>query len=102
MKRGRHDHFSPQGFLRGFIHPERLNEPKPLWVFSVERQDWSERSPTAFGSERGLYDYPADTTPDGTAEEVFLRPENDFPLVRERIRSEGFASCTAHRDRLVH
>ncbi len=68
MKRGRRDHFSPQGYLRGFIHPERPKAQGPLWVFDVNRQEWAERSPAAFGWEKGFYDYPADSSPDGTAE----------------------------------
>jgi hypothetical protein len=101
MKRGRRDHFSPQGYLRGFIHPERLNMQKPLWVFSVDRQVWNEQSTAAFGWAKGFYDYPVGSAPDGIAEEAFLRPENDLPVVREKIRSEGFATWSAHRDHLV-
>lgn len=101
MKRGRKDHFTPQGYLRGFVHPERLNAQKPLWVLDVKRLEWREKSPAAFGWEKGLYDYAADSTPDGTAEEIFLRPENDFPVVREKIRSEGYPSWVQYRDQLV-
>lgn len=99
--RNRRDHTSPQAYLRGFVHPLRFNAERPLWVFDVSRQHWKEKSPGAFGWQKGFYDYPADSRPDRTAEEVFLRPENDFPIVRERIRSEGFPSWVQHRDRLV-
>lgn len=98
---GRRDHFSPQGYLRGFIHPARLDAQKPLWVFSVERQEWKEQSTAAFGWKRGLYDDPADSAASVAAEEVFLRPEIDFPAVREKIRSEGFMSWSRYRDPLV-
>ena len=43
-----------RGYLRGFVQPGRLNTPKPLWVFSIERQEWSERSPKGFGGRQGL------------------------------------------------
>lgn len=101
MAHERRDHFTPQGYLRGFIHPAHLDAQRPLWVFSVERQEWRQRSTAAFGWKRGLYNYPADSSADGTAEEVFLRPENDLPVVREKIRSEGFSSWSRYRDPLV-
>ncbi len=101
MQRGRRDHFSPRGYLRGFIHPSRLAAAKPLWVFSVPDRRWKQRSAAAFGWKEGLYDYPLGSNPDGTAEEEFLRPETDFPVVREKIRSGGFATWVEHRDDIV-
>lgn len=101
MQRARRDHFSPQGYLRGFIHPERLSANKPLWVFSVEHLQWQERSPASFGWKRGLYDYSADVNADGAAEAVFLKPENEFPVVREKLRFQGYTQWRAHLDSLV-
>jgi hypothetical protein len=98
---GRRDHFSPQGYLRGFVHPDRVKGDKLLWVLSVQQQEWSEQSTESIGWTRGLYDYPAGSDPDATAEEVFLRPENDFPRVRERIRHEGVTAWPRYRDQLV-
>jgi hypothetical protein len=56
--RDRRDHYQSQGYLRGFIHPERERLPKPLWVFDLKRNEWSEKSPYQIGCERGFYDYP--------------------------------------------
>lgn len=99
--RNRKDHYSPQGYLRGFIHPSRERHPKPLWVFDVQRGTWSERSPSQIGWGRGFYDYSEDGRPDATADEVFARFENQIPHVRGTIRSEGFESWVGHRDFLV-
>lgn len=99
--RGRRDHFAPQGYLRGFIHPERLKEQKPLWVFDVKWRTWSERSTSAFGWKKGFYDYPIKSVPDGTADEAFLQSENEFPIALARIRSDGFDTWSADRDVLV-
>ena len=101
MQHGRRDHFSPQGYLRGFIHPSRTAVAKPLWVFSVPNRRWRQRSTSAFGWKDGLYDYPLGSDPDGTAEDEFLRPENDFPAIREKIRRGGFATWAEHREDIV-
>lgn len=98
---GRRDHFIPQGYLRGFIHPKRQNRPKPLWVLDVRRQKWSEKSPSQIGWERGFYDYTPGSNPDATADDAFRRLENDFPVIRERIRNEGYELWTLHRSVLV-
>lgn len=97
----RRDHFSPRGYLRGFIHPERRTYPRPLWVFDVQRRRWAELAPKAVGFETGYYDYSPDSRPDATAEDSFVRMERDFPLVRDRIRREGHATWIQHRELLV-
>ena len=33
VAQNRRDHYIPQGYLRGFIDPERINQPQPLWYF---------------------------------------------------------------------
>ena len=43
-KKKRRDHYVPQGYLRGFIHPSRLEHDQPLWHFDVAQDVWSERS----------------------------------------------------------
>lgn len=97
----RRDHFTPQGYLRGFIHPKRLKHSRPLWVFDVRRRRWSERAPKAIGFETGYYDYSADSPPDAIAEDAFVRMEDDFPSVRDRVRREGFAMWAEHRELFV-
>jgi len=34
-KKGRRDHYLPQGYLRGFIDPARRDEAQPLWLLDV-------------------------------------------------------------------
>src|SRR5215467_11097649 len=100
-QRNRKDHYSPQGYLRGFIHPSRERHPKPLWVFDVRRCAWSERSPSEIGWGRGFYDYSDGSSPDATADEAFTYFENQIPKARSAIRSDGFESWVVHRDLLV-
>jgi hypothetical protein len=97
----RKDHVTPQGYLRGFVHPERIHLRHPLWVLDVRRGGWHERSPRQIGFERGYYDYAAGSQPDATAEDAFVRLENDFPRIREQIRRDGYASWPKHRELLV-
>lgn len=100
-KRGRKDHFSPRGYLRGFVHPNRADDEKPLWVQDVSTRRWNLRSPAEFGYTRGLYDYSEPSSRPDSAEDAFRLPENDFPTVRERIRTEGYDSWTQYRDELL-
>ena len=100
--KGRKDHYVPQAYLRGFIHPQRQDHPKPLWVLDVKRREWFEKSPSQSGWEHGFYDYASGSNPDATAEDTFQRLENNFPKIRDRIRADGHHSWTQHRDMLVN
>lgn len=97
----RKDHITPQGYLRGFIHPDRYNVPRPLWVLDVQRGRWYQRNPSEIGFAHGYYDYAVGSRPDATAEDAFMRLENDFPRVRDQIRRDGYANWPRHRDLLV-
>ena len=99
--KGRRDHYVPQAYLRGFIHPQRQGRPKPLWVLDVERNTWSEKSPSQIAWEYGFYDYAPGSDPDATAEDAFRRLENDVPRVWNSIRAKGYESWADHRDVLV-
>ena len=99
--RTRKDHYVPQGYLRGFVHPDREKHERPLWVFDIKRGEWSEKSTSQVGWERGYYDYSPGTNPDATADDAFTRLENALPIVRDRIRAEGFESWIRHRGVLV-
>ena len=99
--KGRRDHYVPQGYLRGFIHPERQDQDKLLWVLDVKRGKWSEKSPSQIGWERGFYDYTPGSNPEATADDTFRCLENDFPVIRDRIRKEGYTSWIRHWKVLV-
>jgi hypothetical protein len=98
---GRADHFSPRAYLRGFIHPNRADDEKPLWVQDVPSPHWQLRSPKQFGYVYGLYDYSGPEHANGSAEDAFCRPENDLPSSRDRIRTDGYESWVAHRPTLI-
>src|SRR5262249_34870006 len=53
LKKRRSDHYSPQGYLRGFIHPSRTNHPRPLWVFYLRNKEWRQQSTSQVGARRG-------------------------------------------------
>jgi hypothetical protein len=99
--RDRKDHYAPQGHLRGFIHPQREGHPKPLWVLDIERMEWSEKSSSQIGWERGFYDYSPGSNIDATADDAFRRLENQLPRLRDRIRTDGYESWGQHRAVLV-
>jgi hypothetical protein len=99
--KNRKDHYAPQGYLRGFIHPQRQRHPKPLWVLDVASNEWAERSPSQIAWSRGFYDYSEDSRPDATADQAFSFCENQFPRIRERIRADGYESWALDRQILV-
>ena len=99
--KNRQDHYVPQGYLRGFIHPKRQKYPKPLWVLDVNGCKWSEKAPSQIGWERGFYDYAPGSSPDATAEDAFWHLENDVPRIRDRIRANKYHFWTEFRDVLV-
>lgn len=100
-EKGRRDHYVPQGYLRGFIAPERRLLQKPLWVLDVTTDRWSERSPSQVAWSSGYYDYAGSSRPDATADEAFAPFERRFPQIRERIRSRGYNSWIQDREFLV-
>ena len=98
---GRRDHYVPQAYLRGFIHPQRRSYPKPLWVLDLRRHEWYEKSPYQIGWEYGFYDYSAGSNPDATAEDAFRSLENDIPRIRDYIRANGHQCWTMYRNVLI-
>jgi len=106
-QKGRRDHYLPQGYLRGFIDPDRENEDKPLWKLDIASRKWAERSTKAVGFINGFYDY-AGEGPEleslPPADETFLKLENEFPIVREKLlslRKKAFRNWTKHLDFLL-
>ncbi len=102
-KTKRRDHYIPQGYLRGFIDPSRQKHPRPLWRFDIPRNAWSPRSPKEVGQHRGFYDYAGVGVALETesADSVFLKLENDYPLLRNEMISSGFTRWSEHRDFLL-
>jgi hypothetical protein len=98
-KKGRRDHYLPQGYLRGFIDPARGTESQPLWVLDVRYNKWYMKAPKQVAHGEGFYDYAGDS-PElqdlETADEAFLELENTFPTVRDKLISEEFRHWKHH------
>jgi len=100
--RNRRDHYIPQGYLRGFIGPCNELAQKPLWVFDIPHQAWSQKSTKEFAYKYGLYDYSEESPSDTIAVDVsFAGLEQHFPQVRNEISSDGFENWTTHKDFLL-
>jgi hypothetical protein len=99
-KKGRRDHYLPQGYLRGFIDPARGTESQPLWVLDVRYNKWYMKAPKQVAHGEGFYDYAGDS-PElqdlETADEAFLELENAFPTVRDKLIFEEFRHWKHHR-----
>lgn len=103
-KTKRKDHYIPQGYIRGFIDPSRAGQPKPLWCLDIPTNTWSPRSTSEVGQVVGFYDYAgakAALAELDSADNAFVRLENDYPSVREELISSGFALWTKHREFLL-
>jgi hypothetical protein len=100
IKKGRRDHYLPQGYLRGFIDPARQEEDQPLWLLDVRYNKWSSKSPKQVAHGEGFYDYAGDN-PElenlETADETFSELENGFPGVRDRLIADRFRHWKHHR-----
>lgn len=101
-QKNRCDHYLPQGYLRGFIDPDRENESQPLWKLDISSKKWAERSTKQVGHIKGFYDY-AGTEPEldslPSSDETFSELENGFPIVREKLmllRKKAFRNWTTH------
>lgn len=73
--------------------------PRPLWHFDIQHKKWSERSTKAVAYRTGLYDYAAGTGVNlESADNAFLRLENDFPSIRAQMVSTNFTQWQKHLD----
>jgi len=104
VKKGRRDHYLPQGYMRGFIDPARESLPEPLWYLDVPYKKWSERSTKQVGYRTGFYDYMGeapelDSLP--SADSAFLKLENDFPVIRAKLLAKHFRNWRKHLDFLL-
>lgn len=100
VKKGRRDHYLPQGYLRGFIDSARADEAQPLWLLDVRYNKWYEKATKQVAHGEGFYDYAGDS-PEledlETADEAFLELENGFPGIRDKLIANEFHNWKHHR-----
>jgi hypothetical protein len=97
----RRDHYLPRAYLKGFIDPAREHLSQPLFLFDLKRRRWKHRSPKQIGYIDGFYDFAAENNGAEHPDVTFQRLENDFPAVRSKIISDGFASWIDHKEFLL-
>jgi uncharacterized protein DUF4238 len=97
----RRDHYLPQGYLRGFVDPSRMNHQRPLWHLDVPNNVWSERSPREVGYRPGFYDYASTDAGLETADSTFFELESNYPRIRAQLISSNFEKWGDHRDFLL-
>lgn len=101
--RGRKDHWLPQGYMRGFISPSRLEEHKPLWCYDRYEGKWKTVATSEIGQGAGFYDY-ANGTDYSTVthpDSVFARLEREFLLVRDELTANRFENWEQRKDFLL-
>jgi hypothetical protein len=100
---GRKDHWLPQCYMQGFIGPSRKDEPRPLYCFEKETQQWRAVSTKEIGQGEGFYDYAEGTDYDAVThpDSVFGRLEKQWRSKRELMGRDKFASWARHKDLLI-
>lgn len=100
---GRKDHWLPQCYMQGFIGPSRKSEPRPLFCFKKETQQWRTVSTKEIGHGEGFYDYAEGTDYDSVThpDSVFGRLEKQWRSNRELMARDKFASWERHKDFLI-
>jgi Protein of unknown function (DUF4238) len=93
---GRNDHFLPQGYLRGFIHPDRQNMPQPLWGYDVCRKIWRPRSTAQVGYQVGMYDAISQDEQRFVADDLFKNLENKYPKLIRELSETNFITWRHH------
>jgi hypothetical protein len=91
-QRGRKDHYTPQGYLRGFVDPSRTECDKALWHLDLASNEWREKSPAEVGWEKGFYDYAGNASGLEHPDVTFAKFEREFPPLRERMIQRRFKS----------
>jgi hypothetical protein len=97
-ERNRRDHYIPQGYLKGFIDPDRTEMPRPLYYFDKPYRTWSTRSPKEIAYRNGFYDYSIAEIGVETADQAFALLERDFPKVRKGLVRKEFKTWKDHLD----
>jgi hypothetical protein len=100
--RGRKDHYLPQGYLRGFIHPSRRNTDKLLWHYDVQYKKWKQRSAAAVGYEVGFYDPIGTNAQLEIADETFVELENKYSLMIDELAANNFDKWRYHFNFFLH
>jgi hypothetical protein len=99
--KNRRDHIVPRVFLRGFIHSGRDTKDGPLEVFHLSSNTWgAPQTPDELCAEVGFYDYSVERA-DTAADDVFKDLEDNFAIVRERLRRVAFSDWKRDRDFLL-
>jgi hypothetical protein len=100
---GRKDHWLPQCYMQGFTRPSRKEEPRPLFCFEKETQEWRPVSTKEIGQGEGFYDYAEGTDYDAVThpDSVFGRLEKQWRSKRELMERDEFASWAKHKDFLI-
>jgi hypothetical protein len=94
--RDRKDHYLPQGYLRGFIDPERANNARQLWCLNKRRNQWERKSPKQICHLVGMYDFSNDAIEAEHADVTFKSMEDGLPLVRDALLQKDFADWREH------
>lgn len=99
-KTKRRDHYIPRGYLRGFVDPAREGYPRPLWCFDIAHNKWKSCSPKEVGHRKGFYDYVGvgKALEQESADDAFIRLENDYPNACREILANGFARWSEHEE----
>ena len=100
---GRKDHWLPKCYMQGFIGPSRKEEPRPLFCFDKETQEWRPVSTREIGQGEGFYDYAEGTDYDAVThpDSVFGRLEKQWRSKRELMERDKFGSWAKHKDFLI-
>jgi hypothetical protein len=100
---GRKDHWLPQGYMRGFIAPSRSGEDKPLWCYDRYEGKWKTVATSEIGQGVGFYDYARGTNYSAVThpDSVFVRLENDFPLLRNELAANRFEDWETKKEFLL-
>jgi hypothetical protein len=89
--------------MQGFIGPSRKEEPRHLFCFEKEAQEWRPVSTREIGQGEGFYDYAEGTDYDAVThpDSVFGRLEKQWRSKRELMERDKFASWAKHKDFLI-
>jgi len=94
------DHYVPQTYLAGFIHPGERTHGKALHVFHRLRNRWERKSTRQVCYFPGLESH-SDPQITQTLSKVLWSGENHWPTVREGVRAYGYRQWRKQLDPLL-